>query len=435
MARTILVIDDENNMRWVLDRALRKAGYEVVTASRGEEGLRLFSRHAVNLVLLDLKMPGLDGLSVLRELRQRNSQVPILLLTAYATIPTAVEALKLGATDYVRKPFDLEELQTKISHAFYTSNSSDTPHTNDSNVAKETFIGISPTITQIHSMAEVASTNDYPILICGEVGSGRKTLARLIHHQSSAAAKANMVLIDCKTLPHAVQVSELGHLLCNQKTAANRPHEGEQERWEQALGGTLVVANFNELQSDLADRFQQNVQRYLRSPKRPHGLRLILTAERMADEQWSALFARSIIIEIPPLRNRPQDIPLLIAHFAPDLEWSAAARQALNEHRWPGNVAELQQTLFYATTLSNGQPVALSHLPPALSQHAASSGNSPIAPQFELPEEGIDLDQVEKSLIKQALERTAGNKTQAAQLLNISRSKLLYRLDKHGLGE
>ncbi|MBV7337259.1 sigma-54 dependent transcriptional regulator [Chloroflexi bacterium TSY] len=434
MARTILVIDDENNMRWVLDRALQKAGYEVVTASRGDEGLRLFARYAVDLVLLDLKMPGMDGLSVLRELRQRNRQIPVLLLTAYATVPTAVEALKIGAIDYVRKPFDLEELQTKISYALYTSNPSFSGSTDSSSTTEPTFVGISLAIARIHSLVEAASTNDYPVLIYGETGSGRRTVARLIHQRNAAASEVNMVLIDCDALPESVLESELGHLLHDAKSEVTQSQKGDMERWEQALGGTFILANFDRLPFDWADRFQHNIQPYLRSPQRPHGLRLVLTSQKVLDKQWSNLSNQFITIETPPLRNHPEDIPLLIAHFAPHLDWNAAARQALNSYNWPGNVAELQQILSYAATLSNGQSVELDHLPPSLSLQPLSSESSQTGPQIELPKEGIDLDQIEKNLIKQALDR-ADNKTQAARLLNISRSTLLYRLAKHGLSD
>ena len=431
MARTILVIDDEDNMRWVLDRALKKAGYEVMVASRGDEGLRLFARHAVDLVLLDLKMPGMDGLSVLRELRQRNSQIPILLLTAYATVATAVEALKIGATDYVRKPFDLEELQTKISNALYAS-TEPTPliaPSNEPSTINRSLIGISPAIVRIQQLVEAASKNDYPVLIHGEIGSGRRKIARLLHDCNIIMPDGKLVFIDCDALPESVVKKELGRLLHGDGHGSREPTVGELEQWEKALGGTLVLANFDALPPNIADKFLHNVQAYLRSPTRPNGLRVILTLQEAPDAQWASFLAHCMVIETSPLRNQPEDIPLLIAHFAPNAEWSAAAYQVLNIHDWPGNVSELQQIISYALTLSNGQPVDVEHLPPALRLHSKLSTGSLLV----LPKAGINLEEFEKNLIEQALTRTSGNKTQAAKLLNISRSTLHYRLTKHGL--
>lgn len=433
MARTILIIDDENNMRWVLNRALEKAGYDAITASHGDEGLRLFARHAVDLVLLDLKMPGMDGLSVLREIRQRSGQIPILLLTAYASVSTAVEALKLGATDYVRKPFDLEELLTKISDTLQVKSAPSMSSAKGSSSAHPIFIGTSSALAKLYNVVEAASTSEYPVLICGEAGSGRRTLARLIHRRTNTRADGNMVVIDCDSLPQSILWNELKTLLCEVKEREFQPPVGHREQWEQALGGTLVVANWDKLPSDWIRNFSYNVQRYLRSPRRPHGLRLILTAQEKENGSCHEFASLLIEMNIPPLRRRSEDIPLLIAHFAPDLKWTTKALAALNAYDWPGNVAELKQTVSYAAILADDGEVDLCHLPSTNHKFQKSGLTSPTARQFELPEEGIDLDHVEKSLIEQALVRTEGNKAQAARLLSISRSTLLYRLEKHGL--
>ncbi|MEM7127188.1 MAG: response regulator [Chloroflexota bacterium] len=372
MARTILVIDDESNLRWVLEKALHKAGYDVVTASRGDEGLRQFARHPIDLVLLDLKMPGMDGLTVLRELRQRNRTTPIFLLTAYATVPTAVEALKIGATDYVRKPFDLEDLQTKISYVLHIVHNEALDSTHNTSNSSEQIIGISSTIRQVRDTVTAVAQNDYPVLLVGERGSGRRFIAKWLHQQSVNSVSSNLVVIDCGVLPHTVLESELGRLVRNEP-----PHPIDQsdqpERWEQALGGSLVLANIEAMARKSVEQLFENVKSYLRSSHRPHGLRLLLTScERHNDslsdrsaqpiEQFTLnKFPRTITINVPPLRNRSEDIPLFIASFTPDLTWDDDVRQALLGYSWPENVAELKQMLRYVATMANGSPVAAAH--------------------------------------------------------------------------
>ena len=435
MARTILVIDDENNMRWVLERALQKAGYEVVTAARGDEGLRAFARHAIDLVLLDLKMPGMDGLSVLREIRQRTRHVPIFLLTAYATVPTAVEALKIGATDYVRKPFDLEALQTKISYALNAVTGPITAHA-ESEQSVVDFVGIAPSVARLRSLGEAAAQNDYPILISGEVGSGRNLLARFVQqkraHSYGSTSDENCQTLDCAVLPKSILEIELGTLLKHERKRTDARTGDLGERWEQALGGTLVIANIDALPTEWIRRLCQNIQPYLRAPQCPHGLRLICTYGIDTNSQLDVLLPQAICLKVPALRDRREDLQLLMAHFAPQLSWAKAARMALNVHDWPGNVAELKQTIEYAQKLSNGTQIEISHLPPAFNLSTDPS-TTPHVAKFELPPDGINLEEVERSLIEQALERTGGNKTQAARLLGISRSTLLYRLEKHGI--
>lgn len=431
MARTVLIIDDEQNMRWVLDRALQKAGYEVVTASRGDEGLRLFARHAIDLVLLDLKMPGMDGLSVLRELRKRSSQIPIFLLTAYATVPTAVEALKIGATDYVRKPFDLEELQTKISYAFHAAAQSTNLPPSSSITLETPLVGISPAITRLHPIIVSAATNDYPVLLVGETGSGCSTLARLLHDKKGAPSKEHFLIIDCGALPLSLVTRELGRLLLDEEQEPS-PSVGHPDRWEQALGGTLYIANLDQLRPEIIERFSQNVQHYLKSAQRPHGLRLIISMREEPTIELFELLPSSVVIEVPPLRHRTEDIPLLLAHFVPKLKWREDVLELLKTYLWPGNISELRQTITYASTLSDGHPIDVCHLPSTITQHSASQLNAETVTRLDLPEDGIDLEAIEKNLIEQALARTS-NKTQAARLLGISRPTLLYRLGKYGL--
>jgi DNA-binding NtrC family response regulator len=417
MARTVLVIDDEDNMRWVLSRALEKAGYDVITAGRGADGLRQFALNPVDLVLLDLKMPGMDGLAVLREIRQRSQTTPVLLLTAYATVPTAVEALQVGATDYLRKPFDLEAVLAKISERL-AQRANDQQEEWQQRPAFEPplfaeFVGASPLLKHPLAQACAATESLHPVLAHGETGSGRRHLASLIHAHTLPTAQGRLVTLDCAALPLTILAQDL-------------PPD-ESGRWQQALGGSLLLANADRLSEDQAADLLPAVQSYLRNQRHPHGLRLLFTASTDLPDLWTPLLDRTIQITLPSLRDRLADLPLLLAHFAPNSEWSQEAVAMLASHAWPGNVAEFQRVVSQAARAAGDEPVRPRHLPGHLRP------SSPVAGPFLLPPDGVDLEEVERGLIQQALDLAGGNKTQAARLLNLTRATLLYRLDKYGI--
>lgn len=422
MTRTVLVIDDEDNMRWVLERALGKAGYEVLTASRGSQGLELFSLHPVDLVLVDLKMPGMDGLAVLREIRRTGADVPILLFTAYATVPTAVEAMRVGATDYLRKPFDLEDVLAKVHHHLTAAI--------DQSLAVETpapllgfgeFVGAHPALLQPLSLAASAAQLENPVLLCGPVGSGRRHLARLIHRNGAGNGAARLLVVDCQALPSGVV--DAAFLPAVSDTEVPSPGQ-------KVLGGSLLLANADALPPALAQKLSTHFARLLRTPKRPHGLRLLLTAEKAVDPAWDDLLNNALAIELPALCQRLNDLPLLLAEFAPGTVWSSGIRALLAAYAWPRNVAELKRVAEQAARLAADDMVEMEHLPSHLQEQWET-----LPGHFILPPEGIQLDEVEQDLIRQALALAHGNKTQAARLLGLSRATLLYRLDKYGLND
>ena len=387
MARTILVIDDERNMRWVLERALAKAGYDVVTAERGEQGIQRFARHAVDLVLLDLKMPGMDGMTVLRELRRQNRTVPILLLTAYATVPTAVEALRIGANDYLRKPFDVETVLATIHR--YLADADDRLTTESvlpsATTALTEFVGVAASLQPALQRAQTAQQMPYPVLFRGEPGSGRRHLARAIHHGSATTAGKRLVELDCANLPPAV----LSHELLAEA-------DGDQPggRWQHALGGSLLLSNVEALPDALSRGAVQLLTPYLLSNECPHGLRLLVTSLDPLPEAWHPIADLAFDIVLPPLRARREDIPLLVSQFVPGSEWERDALAWLQQYDWPGNVFELQRVVQQIASLAGDGPVTTAHVPSWL-----QSPEQAIAGAFVLPPDGINLDEVEEDLI------------------------------------
>lgn len=420
---TVLIVDDEANMRWVLQRALEQAGYQALAAGRGEEALTLAARQRVDLVLLDLKMPGLDGLAVLRELHLRQPDLPVILLTAYATVPTAVEAMRLGALDYLRKPFDVEEVLFKIANAFQrqaVQNERDAlsarlrqvaglvPGGGGTSFAR--FAGVSPALAEPLTRARAAAGSDHPVVIAGETGVGKTLLAQLIH-DAGVRTDASLVQTDCGALGAGALRQEL--LVDN-------------GGWRRALGGTLLLRRVDRLPEDLAEPLAAHLASLRRSPDRPAGLRLAATAEGEVAEPLLPVLD-GIRIDLPPLRQRDGDLPVLILQLSPGAKLSPVALGVLLAYPWPGNVAELMSVLAHAKTLAGHGPIEVEHLPSRITLAPSEDTTA-----FRLPPGGIDLDQVERELIRQALEMAQGNKSQAARLLGLTRHTLLYRLEKHG---
>lgn len=414
MIRTLLIIDDEPNMRWVLTQALEQAGYTVRSAVDGHEGLSLLGRERIDLVILDLKLRGEDGLHLLRRLREQRPEVLVLMLTAYATVPTAVEAMQLGAVDVLRKPFDVEEVIFKIARALER-------HALQQELVRlkllsqtapafDALVGTAPLWHQLLHQAQQIAGTDHHVLLWGEPGTGRRTLARAIHIGGRHNAAPCIEVSFSAYHPTAHRAILFGDTI-------------QSGAWNDAGSGSLLLTEVEH-----APAIHPLLLEQLTSvPSRSGPRLLVVTDGQTLPEALITKFPAQL--HVPPLRERAVDIHLLARHFAGQQPLSAPAVRALEQYTWPGNLAELRSVIERAGQLAGPAPIDVQHLPDAIS----ASLPPRVAPLGQLPAEGISLEQLEQSLIQQALERTHGNKSKAAELLGLSRHTLLYRLEKYGI--
>jgi len=446
--KKILVVDDEKLIRWSLQRDLEKSGFAVTSAETAEAGLRALEDEPPDLILLDFKLPGKSGLESLPEFRRRLPQVPVILMSAHGGVETAVAAMKAGAFHYVHKPFNKDELHLTISNALETGElRSELARMRSSSLPTlEDFLGESPRIVETRSVAlRAAQSPTNMILLYGESGTGKDLLARIIHALSTRSAHPFMT-INCSALPENLLESELfGY----EKGAFTDARDAKRGLFDAAGEGSVYLDEIGDMMPGLQAKLLSVLENRRFRPlgaTREVGFkaRVIAATNRDLGAAVKAgrfredLYYRLNVmpIKLPPLRERGRDILLLALHFLtsiateyrrPMRKFSADAETALLRHSWPGNVRELRNVIERLVIIENVTVVEAQHLALDSREHRpAAEGDS----TFTLPPEGIDLEALERSMIKQALQMADGNQTRAAKLLGISRDTLRYRLSK-----
>jgi DNA-binding NtrC family response regulator len=435
--KNILVVDDEKPQRDILNDILTEAGYDVTSAASGEAALKFVKEHSFDLVLTDLKMSGMDGIELLKHLMAFDSSILVIVLTAHASVDTAIDALRRGAFDYLQKPFDREGLIATISRALEKRD--------ELNIE---IVSASPKMEAVKKMILKVARSNSTVLIRGESGTGKELIARAVHNQSSPRLTTMFQAINCAAINENLLESELfGH----EKGSFTGAHAEKKGLFEVADRGTLFLDEIAELdvgmQAKLLRALQERkIRRVGGSHEIPVDVRVIAATNRdlramVADGRFrDDLYYRINVlsIDVPPLRERRDDIPKLIDYFLKKHTRNTSrlvkglnpeARRMMNDYGWPGNVRQLESAIERAILLCEGDLITPDDLPSELQQE--SRGTS--AGAFKLPPEGISFEEVEKNLILQAMDQTDYNITKAAKLLGLTFRTLQYRLEKFGI--
>lgn len=438
----ILVIDDERRMCLVLKAGLEVDGYQVEIAADGLEGLTKFRTGQFDVVLTDLKMPGIDGLALLTEIKKLNRATEVILMTAFATAQTAVEAMKKGAYDYVIKPFEMAEVKIKIRQIIEKKQlaleNTQLKEKLDRRYSMSNMIGASGPMQFVFQMVEKVAPSDATVLIRGESGTGKELIAQAVH-QLSSRSRAPFIAVNCGALPESLLESELfGH----EKGAFTGADRRKLGRFELAGDGTIFLDEIG----DISPATQVKLLRVLQSKEivrlggtetiRIQARTIAATNQNLEELLKNGKFREDLYyrinvfpIQLPPLRERKDDIPILIEYFLkkhgtnPN-KIDKNALKLLMHYQWPGNVRELENIIERLLILVGDRGVTPQDLPPQIFIEESNS----LA--LEIPEEGISLEDVEKGLIQKALAKAHGNKSRAAKLLGITRRRLYSMLER-----
>lgn len=456
--KTILVVDDEKLLRWSLRQKLEAAGYQVVEAETAAEAGQLFRENQPDLVTLDIRLPDSNGLKVLLEIKKRSPETPVIMITAYGVVDDAVKALQIGAFDYLEKPINFDRLLHSVRNALETTllrrEVEKSKSEQKTTYSLDRIIGESKVIWEAKALAaKVADSEATTILIQGESGTGKDMVAKALHYHSRRS-RSPFTVLNCAAIPeHLLETELFGH----ERGAFTDAKSMKQGLFELADGGTVFFDEISELPLNLQAKLlrvleDQTFRRIGGVKDIKTSVRVICASNKDLDRMVSDgrfrtdLFYRLSIIPIvlPPLRERKEDIDLLTDHFIADYNVrfkksitgvTAAARRVLNRYHWPGNVRELKNAIERAMILQDDGVIDVSLLPLRISEFAETPSTLPLSGNLSVPAQGINLYDVEKELVRQALIRTRGNQSEASRLLSISRDTLRYKIKKYGLGK
>lgn len=450
MKEHILVVDDDPSFRRVVDFTLKEEGYEPTLAANGKEAREIFDRNDFSAVITDVLMPEVSGLELLRELRAIAPEVPVLVVTAHAAVDDAVSAMREGAFDYIVKPIHREQLKLVLKRALEVKElvreNRRLREAVSERLAFDNMIGSSAAMGPVLRIAAQAARVDSTVLLLGESGTGKELLAKAIHFNGPRRAAA-FVPVNCAAIPVGLLESELfGH----RRGAFTGAVTNQRGRVEAAAGGTLFLDEVG----DLEPATQVKLLRLLQEKEiekvgeaRPIKVdtRIIAATHRdlkalvkSGDFREDLYYRFSVIpVEIPPLRRRSSDIPLLASFFldkyarkfGKELSLERGVHRALEGYPWPGNIRELENLMERLAALHPGGRISEEDLPDSVRNGGVPVGNVVL----QIPAEGIDLERVERELIREALERNGWNQTRAAKFLGVTRNTLMYRMQKFGL--
>jgi DNA-binding NtrC family response regulator len=452
---TILIVEDEPRMRRLLEITLGEDGHNVRSVADAETGLKNLARDTADLIVTDLKLPGMNGLDFLAEARRINSGIPMIVMTAYGSVETAVEAMKAGASDYVLKPFTMAEMKLVINKELDVQRVRDENRSLKEALGKryhfQNIVAHSPKMQEVLALVERVAATNSTVLIGGESGVGKDLIARAIH-QNSRRASGPFIKINSTAVPDTLFESELFGFEKGAFTGAMTAKPG---KFELADKGTLFLDEIGDVPASIQVKLLRVLQE--REFERLGGTRTLKVDVRLIAATNRDLRAaleegtfredlyyrlNVVPIDIPPLREHKEDIPELVTHFfarfarenGKDVQQTTpAALKVLTDYHWPGNVRQLENIIERAVALSSGPvldagDIHLDARPlPGAPGSAATSGSVPFLP------EGMTLEQWEDELIREAMRRASGNKSEAARLLGLSRNALRYRLSKLGV--
>jgi nitrogen regulation protein NR(I) len=464
----ILIVDDDPQLRNSFEKLLAEEGHSVKGAASGETGLEILSSDPPDLVILDVRLPGMNGLETFKAIHRIEPKLPVVIMTAYGTTETAIEATKLGAYDYVLKPFDIPEMLALVNQALNAGRMMQSKVEMDASLetaAEEAIIGRSRSMQELYKAVGRVAPTDATVLVRGESGTGKELVARAIYQHSLRSNKSFLV-INCVAIPDTLLESELFGF---EKGAFTGAHHRRVGKIEQANGGTIFLDEIGDMPFNVQAKIlrllqERSIERLGGREPIPVDVRIIAATNRDLEAALSNgrfredLYYRLnvVTLRLPPLRDRREDVTLLADYFVHRFTTEMVmenhgitpeAKAILRRHPWPGNVRELANTIQKSLIFCRGGPIGPDDISRAISENGAAGPSEDIA-EIDLIRKWIQgilssgkspelfnqvIDQIASMLISEALQRTGGNRSRAADLLGLSRPTLLSKIEKYGL--